>query len=388
MNQKLIDYLPDLLTHFECVIIPQFGGFITENTSASITSGKIQPPTKSILFNPQLNHNDGLLANYIAQKENLSYNEALDEIKAEVEDWFNRLENNESIQIPKVGYFRLLNDHLIFKVDEDENYLIDSFGLSALKESAASRSAEEKESITQNTNNKSNQITESKETGNSRQWPVTPSNSTAIQETESDESDDDDEEDELHTPVDIDKEINTKFIWQILIALIIVLSAFTIYSLRDQIFNFKNKTEIVVDSNYNSYNDSLKLLEDTLKSVSENIDTASPKKPSIMSDVVPETYDSTNNVGIIELVDTSSIRMKGTYYCVAYAAFNNEREALLEQRQLEMVGFNSEVIKIKNGTRFQVVIGKYQKYADAVNELKFAKAIDKKFYLITVKDLN
>jgi hypothetical protein len=46
----------------------------------------------------------------------------------------------------------------------------------------------------------------------------------------------------------------------------------------------------------------------------------------------------------------------------------------------------AEIIAMKNATRYQVIIGKYEKYQDAVNELKFAKNIDKKFYLLTVKE--
>jgi cell division protein FtsN len=73
-------------------------------------------------------------------------------------------------------------------------------------------------------------------------------------------------------------------------------------------------------------------------------------------------------------------------YCIASASFKNEKDALAEKRQLEMIGFEAEIIAMKNATRYQVIIGKYEKYQDAVNELKFAKNIDKKFYLLTVKE--
>ena len=71
---KFIDYISDLLFLHDCVIIPDFGGFICNYRSAYIDadSGVICPPGKDILFNRNLTHNDGLLVNWIADKENIS----------------------------------------------------------------------------------------------------------------------------------------------------------------------------------------------------------------------------------------------------------------------------------------------------------------------------
>ena len=75
---KFIEYISDLLFLHDCVIIPDFGGFICNYKSAYIdeNSGIICPPTKDILFNRNLIHNDGLLVNWIAAKENISYDRA------------------------------------------------------------------------------------------------------------------------------------------------------------------------------------------------------------------------------------------------------------------------------------------------------------------------
>ena len=53
----------ELLLRHNCVIVPSFGGFVAKRASATIdyTTGVMQPPKKSILFNRQLINNDGLL---------------------------------------------------------------------------------------------------------------------------------------------------------------------------------------------------------------------------------------------------------------------------------------------------------------------------------------
>ena len=65
----IANYLKDLLYRYDCVIVPNFGGFITNNTSAQIhrSTHTFYPPSKQVGFNVNLSYNDGLLANYIAK---------------------------------------------------------------------------------------------------------------------------------------------------------------------------------------------------------------------------------------------------------------------------------------------------------------------------------
>ena len=68
----LANYINDLLYRYDCVIVPNFGGFITNIIGANVSAEKntFYPPKKQITFNVYLQHNDGLLANYIASSEN------------------------------------------------------------------------------------------------------------------------------------------------------------------------------------------------------------------------------------------------------------------------------------------------------------------------------
>jgi hypothetical protein len=75
-----IDFLvAEAVEKFDCVILPDFGAFVTRYVSAEInrSSNIILPPSKTITFNIHLKHNDGLLAGHISRQLNVSYEFAL-----------------------------------------------------------------------------------------------------------------------------------------------------------------------------------------------------------------------------------------------------------------------------------------------------------------------
>lgn len=129
---NLANYICDLLYRYECVIIPQFGGFVTNERSARIDSKKqtIYPPYKQITFNSHLKNNDGLLANYIASVDKISYECALNYIKFEIESWIEKL-RDEDLSLPGLGTFSSVAGKLQFEPQQKTNYLLSSFGLSS-----------------------------------------------------------------------------------------------------------------------------------------------------------------------------------------------------------------------------------------------------------------
>ena len=80
---KIETYISDLLYRHDCVIIPGLGGIITNYRSAQIhpVSHKLQPPSKSIRFNINLQEDDGLLANYVSSCEEISFASAQTKIE-------------------------------------------------------------------------------------------------------------------------------------------------------------------------------------------------------------------------------------------------------------------------------------------------------------------
>ncbi len=127
---SLSNYISDLLYRYECVIIPNFGGFVTNNKSAQINafSNTFHPPYKQITFNGHLKNNDGLLANYIASVDKIPYESALNFIKFEVEDWFTKLKY-EDLDLENIGTITSKNNKLLFEPNKKTNYLTSSFGL-------------------------------------------------------------------------------------------------------------------------------------------------------------------------------------------------------------------------------------------------------------------
>ena len=141
---QLDSYIKDLLFRYECVVLPGFGAFLTQYQAARVhqSTHGFYPPEKLVAFNRQLQSNDGLLANYIAQANKESYQEALTKVRAYTRFLEHELEAGKKITIKDVGSFTL-NEHqnVEFLPSLHVNYLTDSFGLSSFVSSAINRTA-------------------------------------------------------------------------------------------------------------------------------------------------------------------------------------------------------------------------------------------------------
>ena len=130
---KIEQSIAQLLYRYQCVAVPGFGAFLTETQPAQWqeSTHTFFPPKKMISFNANLKNNDGLLAHYIAQTENTSYDYAVSAIQFEVFNWKKRLETHGILSFKAIGSFRLnADDNLLFTAEETNNYLANSFGLS------------------------------------------------------------------------------------------------------------------------------------------------------------------------------------------------------------------------------------------------------------------
>ncbi|MDG2194997.1 MAG: SPOR domain-containing protein [Polaribacter sp.] len=137
----LANYINDLLYRYDCVVIPDFGGFVTNVVSAKVNqfSHTFYPPTKQITFNSLLKNNDGLLANYIASSENVSFEKAVEIISSTVKTWQQQLQN-ESLLVGKIGSLSLNKEQqLVFEPNQTTNYLTASFGLSSFSSPTVKR---------------------------------------------------------------------------------------------------------------------------------------------------------------------------------------------------------------------------------------------------------
>jgi len=124
-------YISQLLYKNDCVIVMNFGGFVCSSISANLNkkTGILTPPNKSILFNPQLKDNDGLLINHIAQSEGISQEDSKINLLKFVEQSLKNLNKFKSCRFEEIGLFTLNSDkNIIFTQDLKTNYNLNAFG--------------------------------------------------------------------------------------------------------------------------------------------------------------------------------------------------------------------------------------------------------------------
>ncbi|WP_271855353.1 SPOR domain-containing protein [Patiriisocius marinus] len=139
---QLSTYIKDLLYRYECVIIPGFGAFLANYTTASIDteSHTFYPPGKSISFNRQLQTNDGLLANYVASVEGTSYEKALEKIRSFTGKLSLQLMEGSIATLDGIGDFKLNPENSVaFTPSNAENFNTAAFGLTTFVSSEISR---------------------------------------------------------------------------------------------------------------------------------------------------------------------------------------------------------------------------------------------------------
>jgi nucleoid DNA-binding protein len=131
----VFQHISTLLFRHDCVILPGFGSFVGNVTCSEKRQDKniLVPPHKKIAFNQSIKNNDGLLANFIAAGENLSYLEANKKITEFVSFLEAELKKNGKVSFPDIGTLRLdAEKNLVFEPADKVNYLRSSYGLPPL----------------------------------------------------------------------------------------------------------------------------------------------------------------------------------------------------------------------------------------------------------------
>jgi CCDC81-like HU domain protein/sporulation related protein len=135
MKYTISKYISELIYLYDCVIIPGLGGFITNYKASQIDYSKsiIQPPTKEILFNHNLKHNDGLLINYIPDRTNQSFIQVSEIVETFVKDVLFDLTQGKKVEFENVGSFYYdRKSNIIFEPTYVSNYLSEAYGFAAI----------------------------------------------------------------------------------------------------------------------------------------------------------------------------------------------------------------------------------------------------------------
>ncbi len=133
MVLNLSNFIYSLLLENDTVIIPGFGAFVSTYKPAVILENEIKPPSKEISFTQKIKNNDGMLAEIIARKAKISQSYAMKRIEKAHENMLYELDKGETVIIENIGTLVYNEKNEIqFTPFQDENLLLDSFGLETI----------------------------------------------------------------------------------------------------------------------------------------------------------------------------------------------------------------------------------------------------------------
>ena len=109
---ELQRHIEILLLDNDCVIVPDFGGFVAHQVSARYDESDhtLLPPMRTLGFNPQLRMNDSLLAQSYATSYDISYPEALRRIEGEVGELRQQLSTEGEYRLENIGMLTVNSD--------------------------------------------------------------------------------------------------------------------------------------------------------------------------------------------------------------------------------------------------------------------------------------
>lgn len=112
---ELSRHIEMLLLENDCVVVPDFGGFIAHYQPARYVEeeGIFLPPLRTVGFNPQLTMNDGMLTQSYMQAYHTDFPDAVRKIAAKVEEIHEKLYNEGRITLPGVGdlYYNIRGEY-------------------------------------------------------------------------------------------------------------------------------------------------------------------------------------------------------------------------------------------------------------------------------------
>ncbi len=156
---ELERHIEILLLSNDCVIVPDFGGFMAHHVDARYDKDDhlFLPPLRTLGFNPQLKMNDSLLAQSYIEAYDISYPEAIKRIEDEVRELKQRLENEGTYELNDLGTISMNEDgHYEFQPCEaglltPELYGLSSFEMLPLSSSSTKKPGNEEVAVPSHT---------------------------------------------------------------------------------------------------------------------------------------------------------------------------------------------------------------------------------------------
>ncbi|MSS17216.1 HU domain-containing protein [Sodaliphilus pleomorphus] len=104
---SIIEHIEYLIMSNDCVVVPGWGAFIAQYSASTYIpiASMLRQPSRKIGFNASITHNDGLLANSIVRRHNISYEQANEIIDSNVAIYRQLLESGSELPFGHMGYF-------------------------------------------------------------------------------------------------------------------------------------------------------------------------------------------------------------------------------------------------------------------------------------------
>lgn len=128
---QITHLIAELLFKHDCVIVPNFGGFVARNYNSNFSKGSnvLYPQSKHILFNKNLIHNDGLLISAFMQKTDMPLSDATKQIEDYKDYVQSLLSVKKRFELDNIGLLYIDTENsLRFEAKTDVNFLLESFG--------------------------------------------------------------------------------------------------------------------------------------------------------------------------------------------------------------------------------------------------------------------
>lgn len=131
VNIMIINCLIESLRKNECVVVPEFGAFITQTQSASLNyiTNRFTPPHREIVFNSNITADDDAFARQYAETKNISLEAASKEIHDFAMQTLARVEAGDKVEMKGLGILSSVNGQIIFKAEDTNELLDEAFGL-------------------------------------------------------------------------------------------------------------------------------------------------------------------------------------------------------------------------------------------------------------------
>ncbi|MBR3711004.1 MAG: SPOR domain-containing protein [Bacteroidales bacterium] len=132
---RIYDAIAALLYDHDAVIVPGLGAFLRhdEGAKVNVITNQFERPSSTISFDSQQREENDLLVHYLVAHDNISEEDARQQLAMFVSDCYTKLKSGEVVTFPEVGAIAFNgNQELVFEAVETSNFNADAFGLSDL----------------------------------------------------------------------------------------------------------------------------------------------------------------------------------------------------------------------------------------------------------------